>query len=78
VLYTRLAEIQDAKIPKIRHLRTIAQIVGLYLRNKRYVSRIGKQLVKQQYLPHMFSQCGELRPSNGWDWFVSLGHPSKF
>jgi len=30
----RLAEIQDTKImQKNRHLRTIAQIVGLYLRN---------------------------------------------
>ena len=26
----------------------------------------------------MFSQYGELRPTSGWDRFVSLGHPSKF
>jgi len=26
----------------------------------------------------MSSQYGELRPSNGWDWLASLGHPSKF
>ena len=37
-----------------------------------------KKLVKQQYLLHMSSQYGELRPSSGWDRFVSLGHPSKF
>ena len=37
-----------------------------------------KKLVKQQYLLHMSSQYGELRPTNGWDRFVSLGHPSKF
>ena len=28
--------------------------------------------------PHMFSQYGELRPTNSWDRFGSLGHPSKF
>ena len=37
-----------------------------------------KKLVKQQYLLHMFSQYGELRPISGWDWFTSLGNPSKF
>jgi len=37
-----------------------------------------KKLVKQQYLLHMTWQCGELRPTSGWDRFVSLGHPSKF
>jgi len=37
-----------------------------------------KKLVKQQCLPHMSSQYGELQPTNGWDRFVSLGHPSKF
>ena len=38
---TRLAEnlkYRTQKSPKIRHLRTIAQIVGLYLRNERYIS----------------------------------------
>ena len=37
-----------------------------------------KKLVKQQYLPHMSLQYGELRPTSGSDHFVSLGHPSKF
>jgi len=37
-----------------------------------------KNLVKQQYLPHMSLQYGELRPTSGSDRFVSLGHPSKF
>jgi len=36
-----------------------------------------KKLVKQQYLPTS-SQYGELWPTNGWDPFESLGHPSKF
>jgi len=40
-------------------------------------STIGK-IVKQQYLPHMSLQYGELRPTNGWDLLASLGHPSKF
>jgi len=32
--------------------------------------------VKQQYLFHM--SYGELRPTNGWDRLISLGHPCKF
>jgi len=39
---------------------------------------IGKKLVKQQYLPHMSSQYSERWPTNGSDWFTSLGHPSTF
>jgi len=34
-----------------------------------------KNLVKQQYLPHMSLQYDELRSTSGWDHFVSLGHP---
>ena len=34
--------------------------------------------MKQQYLFHMSSQYGELRPTNGSDRFRSLGHPCKF
>jgi len=37
-----------------------------------------KKIVKQQYLPHMSSQYGELRPTSDWDLLASLGHPSKF
>ena len=33
---------------------------------------------KQQYLLHMSLQYGELRPTIGWDPFVSLRHPCKF
>jgi len=44
----------------------------------RYVSTIGKKLVKKQYLLHMSPQYGELWPTNSWDWFGSLRHPSKF
>jgi len=68
-------EIQDAKIC---HLRTITQLSQAISSQLRHVSTIGKKLVKQQYLPHMFLQHGELRPTNGWDLLASLGHPSKF
>jgi len=37
-----------------------------------------KKLGKQQYLLHMSSQYGELRPINGWGLLASLGHPTKF
>ena len=37
-----------------------------------------KKIVKQQYVLHMSPQYGELRPTNGWDRFGSLGHPSWF
>jgi len=34
--------------------------------------------VKQQCLPHMSSQYGELRPTSDWDLLASFGHPCKF
>jgi len=37
-----------------------------------------KILFKHQYLLHMSSQYGELRPTNGWDRLTSLGYPCKF
>jgi len=37
-----------------------------------------KKPVKWQYLPHMSSQYGELRPTSGWDLLSSLRHPCKF
>jgi len=37
-----------------------------------------KKVVKQQRLPHMSSQYGELRITSGWDLLVSLRHPCKF
>ena len=59
---------QDAKkSPKTRHHRTT--LSGHIF---------PKKIVKQQYLLHMSSQYGELRPSNGWDRFGSLVHPSWF
>ena len=49
------------------HLRTIAQLCRTISSQLRHVSTIGKKLVKQQYLPHMSLQYGELRPTSGWD-----------
>ena len=60
------------------HLRTIAQLCRAKSSQLRHVSTIGKKLVKQQYLPHVSLQYGELRHTSGWDRFVTFGHPSKF
>ena len=65
------------KSPKIRHLGTIAQLSRAVSLQLRHISTIGKN-VKQQRLPHMSSQYGELRPTSGWDLLASLGHTSKF
>jgi len=46
------------KLQNIRHLGTIPQICQFM----RHILTIGKQLVKQKYLPHMSLQYGELRP----------------
>ena len=53
------------------------KFVGPYLR-KWCMYRQSEKKFKQQCLLHMFSHYGELRPTSGWDRFVSLGHPSKF
>jgi len=65
------------KSPKIGHLDTIAQLCRAVSSQLRHVSTIGKKIVKQQYLLHMCPQYGKLWPNNGWDWFTSLGQPSK-
>ena len=57
------------------HHRTTSS--GYIFANKACIDN-RKKLVKQQYLLHMSSLYGELRPTSGWDRFVSLGHPCKF
>jgi len=37
-----------------------------------------KKFIEQHYVLQMSLQYGECRPTNGWDRFGSLGHPSKF
>ena len=69
---TRLAENTGRKkVDKNRHLGTAI------CSQQRQISTIGKKLVKQQYVLQMSPQY-ELRPTSGWDRFVSLGHPCKF
>jgi len=63
---------------KTRHLGNIAQLCRAISSQLRQVSTIGKKPVKQRYHPHMSLQYGELRPTSGWDRFVSLGHRRKF
>jgi len=76
---TRLAENTGRKkVAKNRHLGTIAQLCQAISSQLRHISTIGKKLVMQQYLLHMSSQYGELRPTNGLDRLTSLGHPCKF
>ena len=62
------------KSPPVHHPTTLSGYVFATV----HVSTIGNKVVKQQYLLHMFSQYGELRPTSGWDRFLSLRHPSKF
>jgi len=66
------------KSPKICHLGTVAQLCRAVSLQLMHVSTVGKKLVKQQYLIHVSSQYGEPRPTNRWNRFRSLGHPSKF
>jgi len=75
---TWLAENRGRKIwSKIRHLGTITQLCQA-IETKAHIDNRKKKLVKLQYLLHMCSQYGKLRPTNGWDWFRSLGHPYEF
>jgi len=82
----RLTENTEHKnYAKNRHLCTIAHLILAISLQLRHVSTIGKKIIKQQYLLHVFSQCGELwpTPTNGWDrfasgapWQISTGFPS--
>ena len=63
---------------KNRYFGTIAQLCRAISSQLRHVSTIGKKLVKQQYVLHMFPQHAELWPTSGWDRFTSLRHPCKF
>ena len=78
VLHAARWKYMTQKWPKIRHVGTIAQLCRAVSSQLRHVSTIGKKLVKRRYLFQMSSQYGELRPTNGWDRFTSLGHHSKF
>jgi len=71
---TRLAENTGRKNDaKNCHLGTIPQLCQAISSQLRHISTTWKKLAKQQYLLHMFPQYGELRPTSGWDCFISLG-----
>ena len=50
---------------------------GYIFATKAYIDSL-KKIAKQQCLPHMWLQYGELRLTSRWDLLASLGHPSKF
>jgi len=72
---TRLAENTRRKNSPSAHHRTT--LSGYIFATKALMDN-RKKVVKQQYLLHMSSQYGELQCTNGWDRFVSLGHPANF
>ena len=78
VRYAAGCKYRTQKVAKNCHLGTIAQLCRAISSQLRHVSTIGKKLVKQQYLLYMSAQYGELRPTSGWDRFVSLGTPGNF
>ena len=77
VLHRARWKYRTQKWRKNRHLGTIPQLCQAESWKLKHVSTIGN-LVKQQYLLHISLQYGELRPTSGWERFVSLGHPCKF
>ena len=62
---------------KNHHLGTIAQLCRAISSQLRHVSTIGKKLAAIPPL-HVLINMVNLRPTNGWDLFRSLGHPYKF
>jgi len=74
----RLAENTGRKNrQKIAICTPLHNFIRLYLHNEGMYRQSGKKFVKQQHLLHMFSQHGELWPTNGRDQLASLRHPSK-
>ena len=57
------------------HHRT--SLSGYIFATKAHIDNL-KKLVKQQYVLHLCSQYGELRPTSGWDRSGSLRHRCKF
>jgi len=72
---TRLARNAGPKnSPSVHHHTTLS---GYIFATKARIEN-QKKNVKQQRLPHMSSQYGELRPTSGWHLLASLGHSSTF
>jgi len=74
-----LLEIQDPKLTQtIAVCAPLHKVVSAASSQLRHVSTIGKNLLNSNMSCRMSPQYGEIRPSNGWYRFVSLGYPSKF
>jgi len=78
VLHAGCWKYRTQKSRKNRHLSAIAPLCRAISSQLKHLSTIGKKIMKQQYLLQMFPQYCEVRPTNGWDRFRSLGHSSKF
>jgi len=63
---------------KNRHLGTIAQLCEAISSQLSHILTIGKNLVMQQYLPHMFLQYGELGPLTAEIVSLVWGTPTNF
>jgi len=75
----RLAENTGRKkVAKNRHLGTIPQICRAVSSQLRHVWTIGKKLLSSNTSSRCPPRYSELRPTNGWDQFGSLGHPANF
>jgi len=61
--------------PSWHHHTTLS---GYIFATKAHIDNREKKPVKQQCLPHTFSQYGELRPTSGWDLLARSRHPCKF
>ena len=75
---TWLAENRTQKVAKNRHQGTIAQLCRAIFSQVRHVSTIGKKLVKQQYVLHMFPQYSELGPLAAEIGLPVWGTPAHF
>jgi len=76
---TRLVENTGRKkSPKIRNLRTVAQLCRAISLQLRHMSTIGKKLAKQQYLHHVFSQCVNFDPLAAEIGSLVWGTPANF
>jgi len=75
VLHGLAANTGHKKSSKNRHLGTIALLYRAISLQLRHISTIGKKLVKQEYLLHMFPQYGKLAAQIGP---VVWGTPANF
>jgi len=78
VLHAARWKYRTQKVAKKCHLGTIAQLCRAISLQLRHISTIRKKVVKQQCLPYMSSQYGELWHTSGWDLLASLRHPCRF